>query len=175
MFKTVLIVLLIVVAIPLIVAATRPNTLKVQRTATIKARPEKIFPMLDDFRNWTTWSPWEKLDPTMTRKYSGSSSGEGAVYEWEGNKKVGKGRMAITETVPLASVAIDLHFIQPWESRNTTLFTLDPQGDSTTITWTMEGPATFMTKLMGVLMNMDKMIGKDFESGLANMKAAAEN
>jgi uncharacterized protein YndB with AHSA1/START domain len=174
MLKKIALVIVALVAIVLIYAATRPDSFSVQRTATIKAPPEKVFALINDFHNWSAWSPWEKLDPAMKRTHSGAKSGQGAVYAWLGNSDVGEGRMEITESVPSSKVGIQLDFITPFESKNTTLFTLQPQGDSTQVTWLMQGPAPYVTKLMTVFVSMDKMIGKDFEAGLANLKANAE-
>ncbi len=174
MLKKIALVIVVLVAAVLLFAATRPDSYSVQRTATIKAPPEKVFALINDFHNWPAWSPWEKLDPAMKRTHSGAAAGQGAVYAWLGNSDVGEGRMEITESVPSSKVGIKLDFITPFESKNTTLFTLQPQGDSTQVTWLMQGPAPYLTKLMTVFVSMDAMIGKDFEAGLANMKAAAE-
>jgi uncharacterized protein YndB with AHSA1/START domain len=174
MFKTIAIVVVLAIAALLIYAATRPDTFSVQRSARIKAAPEKIYALINDFPSWPTWSPWEKLDPEMKRTLSGPPSGKGSIYEWSGSGKVGAGRMEITDTLPASKVVIKLDFIQPFEGHNVTEFTLAPQGDSTEVNWVMSGPAPFISKLMGLFMDMDKMIGKDFETGLANMKAAAE-
>ena len=167
---------LIVVAIValLIFAATKPDTFRLQRSASIKAPPERIFPLINDFRSWGSWSPWEKMDPNLKRTYSGPANGAGAVYEWEGNKKVGKGRMEITQASPPSKVAIKLDFLKPFEAHNTAEFTLEPDGDGTNVTWAMIGQQPFLFKVMTVFMNMDKMIGKDFEAGLANLKAQTE-
>ncbi|MBT9527094.1 MAG: SRPBCC family protein [Rhizobacter sp.] len=174
MLKKIALVIVALIAVVLIYAATRPDSFSVQRTATIKAPPEKVFALINDFHNWPAWSPWEKLDPAMKRTHTGANAGQGAVYAWLGNSDVGEGRMEIVESVPSSRVGIKLDFITPFESKNTTLFTLQPQGDSTQVTWLMQGPAPYVTKLMTVFVSMDKMIGKDFETGLANMKAAAE-
>jgi len=155
-------------------AATKPDTFRVQRSASMKAPPEKIFPLINDFHNWVSWSPWEKLDLEMKKTHSGAASGKGAIYEWEGNKKVGQGRMEITEESPPSTVAIKLDFIKPFQANNKAEFALDRQGDSTNVTWTMDGSQPFMFKVMGVFMNLDNMIGKDFEAGLASMKDIAE-
>ena len=155
-------------------AATKPDTFRVQRSATMKAPPEKIFSLINDFHNWGAWSPWEKLDLAMKKTHSGAASGKGAIYEWEGNKKVGQGRMEITEESPPSKVAIKLDFIKPFQANNKAEFALDRQGDSTNVTWTMDGSQPFMFKVMGVFMNLDNMIGKDFEAGLASMKGIAE-
>ena len=154
-------------------AATRPDTFRYQRTATINAPPQKILPLILDFHNWIDWSPWEKLDPALKRTYGGAASGQGAVYEWEGNNKAGQGRMEITEASP-SKVLIKLDFLKPFEAHNTAEFNLEPRGDATNIIWSMYGPNPFIAKVMCVFVNMDKMVGKDFEAGLANLKAAAE-
>ena len=175
MFTTIAVVLIVVVVAVLALAASKPDTFRVQRSTTIKAPPETIFPLVNDFQRWGGWSPWEKMDPAMTRRHSGAASGAGAVYEWEGNKKVGQGRMEIVESTPPRKVAIKLDFLKPFEAHNISEFALEPEGDSTNVTWTMHGPAPFMSKLMTVFVSMDRMVGKDFETGLANMKAIAES
>lgn len=167
-------VLVVVVAGILVYAATRPDTFRVQRSASIKAPPDKIFAMINDLHGWSAWSPYEKKDPAMKRTFSGASSGKGAVYEWDGNNQVGKGRMEVIETTPPSKVLIKLDFVKPFEGHNTAEFTMQSKGDSTLVTWAMYGPAAFMTKLIGIFMNMDAMIGNDFAAGLANLKAAAE-
>ena len=174
MLKKIALVIVVLIAAVLLYATTRPDSFSVQRSATIKAPPEKVFAQINDFHAWQAWSPWEKLDPAMKRTHSGAAAGKGAVYAWLGNSDVGEGRMEITESVPSSKVGIKLDFITPFESSNTTLFTLQPQGDSTQVTWLMQGPAPYITKLMTVFVSMDSMIGKDFEAGLANMKAVAE-
>jgi uncharacterized protein YndB with AHSA1/START domain len=171
---TLLGIVLIVLAVFLAFVATRPATFRIERTATIKAPPAKIFAMLEDFRRWTSWSPWEKLDPALQRTYSGSNSGKGAVYAWEGNKQVGAGRMEITDSAPSSRLAITLDFFRPFEAHNSIEFGLKPVGDGTNISWVMNGNNTFMGKAMSVFMNMDKMVGKDFETGLSNLKVEAE-
>lgn len=174
MFKKIALVIVVLIAAVLLYAATRPDSFSVQRSATIKAPPEKVFVLINDFHNWPAWSPWEKLDPAMQRTHSGAAAGKGAAYAWLGNNDVGEGRMEIVESEPSSKIGIKLDFIKPFESSNTALFTLQPQGDSTQVTWLMQGPAPYITKLMTVFVSMDAMIGKDFEAGLANMKATAE-
>lgn len=174
MFKKILLVLVLAIAGVLIYAATKPDTFQVQRKATIAAPPERVFALIDDFHRWGEWSPWEKLDPAMTRTFDGAASGRGAVYAWQGNKQVGKGRMEITESTPPERLVIKLDFIEPFESDNVTEFVLAPKDGGTEVTWTMRGPSPYLTKVMDTFMSMDRMIGKDFEAGLANMKAAAE-
>ncbi|MGH8804491.1 MAG: SRPBCC family protein [Polaromonas sp.] len=174
MLKIIAIIIGALLAGLLIFAATTPDTFRVQRQASIKAPPEKIFPLINDFHQWGAWSPYEKLDPAMKRTYSGADLGKGAVYAWDGTGKAGAGRMEILEASPASKVAIQLDFIKPFEARNTAEFTLQAQGDSTSVTWAMYGPSPYIAKLMGVFFNMDSMIGKDFEAGLVNLKTAAE-
>jgi hypothetical protein len=174
MLKKIALVIVALLCAVLVYAATKPDTITVQRTATIKAPPGKIYPLITDFHSWSAWSPYEKLDPDMKRGYGGAASGKGAVYTWDGNNKVGKGRMEIVETAAPSKVDIKLDFLKPMKSQNATEFTLVPKGDSTTVTWTMRGPNMYIGKVMSVFVNMDRMIGKDFETGLANLKAIAE-
>jgi len=162
------------VAVVLILAAAKPDTFSVQRATTINAPAERIFALINDFRQWGNWSPWEHRDPALKRSFGGAERGKGAVYAWDGNRNVGTGRMEILEATPLSRVLIKLDFIKPFEGHNTAEFTMLPQGSATSVNWVMRGPAPFMSKLMQVFMNMDKMIGKDFEAGLANLKNAAE-
>jgi hypothetical protein len=172
--KKIALTILVLICAVLAYAATKPDTLTVQRTATINAPPEKIYPLITDFHSWSAWSPYEKMDPGMKRSYGGAASGRGATYAWEGNSKVGQGRMEIAEATAPSRVAIDLHFLKPMKSHNQAEFTLVPRGDSTTVTWTMRGPNVYLGKVVGVFVNMDHMIGRDFETGLANLKAIAE-
>ena len=168
------VVLAVAIVIVLILAATKPDTFEVRRAATIKAPPEKIFAAISDFHQWGSWSPWENKDPAMQRSYGGAASGRGAVYAWEGNKNVGSGRMEILEASPPSKIVIKLDFLKPFEAHNTAEFTMLPQGNATSITWLMHGPASFMVKVMHVFINMDRMVGKDFEAGLANLQRLAE-
>ncbi len=170
----IVVVLAIVIAIVLILAATKPNTFSVQRATTVKAPPERIFPLINDFHQWGSWSPYENKDPAMKRSYSGAADGKGAVYGWEGNKNVGSGRMEILDTSEPSKIVIKLDFFTPFEGHNTAEFTMLPQGDATNLTWLMHGPASLMSKVMQVFINLDKMIGKDFEIGLANLKRLTE-
>jgi hypothetical protein len=170
----VVVVLLIAVAVILIYAASKPDTFSVQRSATIRAPADKIFPFISDFHAWSAWSPYEKRDPDMKRTFGGAPSGKGATYAWDGNKNVGAGNMEILDAPAPSRVTIKLDFIRPFEGHNTAEFTLEPQGGETRVTWAMRGPALFITKVMGVFMNMDTMIGKDFETGLGNLKSLAE-
>lgn len=174
MLKKIALAVLAIIVIILGMAAMKPDTFAVKRVVTIKAPPEKIAPLVTDFHQWASWSPWEHLDPAMKRTFSGAPAGKGAVYEWEGNKEVGKGRMEILDASTPAKTVIKLDFLQPFESHNVTEFTLVPQGEMTQVSWDMTGPMPFISKIMSVFASMDSMIGKDFEKGLANMKAAAE-
>ena len=174
MFKMISIVIVALIAAVLGLAVTQPDTFRVERSATIKAPPEKVYRLLNDFHQWPQWSPWERMDPAMQRTHGGAQNGIGATYAWEGNKKVGKGRMEIVESVPPSKVTIKLDFLAPFEAHNTAEFLLTAQGDATTVTWAMTGPNMFLAKVMSVFASMDRMVGKDFESGLANLKAIAE-
>jgi uncharacterized protein YndB with AHSA1/START domain len=168
------IVLAIAIAIILIVAAIKPNAFSIQRATIVKAPAERIFPLINDFHQWGTWSPYENKDPAMKRSYSGAASGKGAVYAWEGNKNVGSGRMEILEARAPSKIVIKLDFFAPFEGHNTAEFTMLPQGDATNVTWLMHGPLPFMGKVMHVFINMDRMVGKDFEAGLTNLKRLTE-
>jgi len=168
------VVLLVVVAGILIYAATKSNDFRVERRLAIKAPAEKIYAQIADLKAWQTWSPYEKKDPDQKRTLSGAPSGKGAVYEWDGNKNVGAGRMEVIEANAPSKIGIKLDFLKPFEGHNTAEFTMVPAGDTTTVTWAMYGPSPFMMKVMGTFMNMDKMIGDDFAVGLANLKALVE-
>ena len=162
------------IVVILILAAAKPNTFSVQRATVVRAPAEKIFPLINDFHQWGRWSPYEDKDPAMKRTYSGAASGKGAVYAWDGNKNVGSGRMEILDASMPAKIVIKLDFFTPFEGHNTAEFTMLPQGDATNLTWLMHGPAPFMAKIMHVFMNIDRMVGKDFEIGLANLKRLTE-
>ena len=174
MLKTIAIVVVVAIVATLVYAATRPDDFRVQRSTSIKAPPEKIFALINDFHRWDSWSPWEKIDPAMKRTYSGAASGKGTIYAWQGNSKVGEGRMEIADASPPSKVTIKLDFVKPIEGHNTAEFTLEPKGDSTNVTWLMYGPSAYIAKVFGIFVSMDKMIGDDFEAGLANLKSVAE-
>jgi uncharacterized protein YndB with AHSA1/START domain len=174
MIKTIAIVVVVLLASLFIYAAMRPDSFRIERATSIKAPPEKIFPLINDFHQWEGWSPWEKIDPALKRTYGGTASGKGAVYAWDGNKDVGQGRMEIVQSLPPSKVALKLNFIKPFEAQNTVEFTLAPQGDSTTVTQAMYGPSPYISKLMGIFFSMEKMVGQKYEEGLANLKAIAE-
>lgn len=169
-----LMVVLSIVAL-LLYAATKPDTFLVQRSASIKAPAEKIFPLINDLRSFNRWNPYEKKDPGIQGRYSGPSSGQGAAYAFEGNKEVGKGSIEIIEAMPPRKVTMKLNMLEPFEARNIVEFTVQPAGETTQVTWAMHGPSPFVAKLIGTFVNMDRMIGKDFEAGLANLKQVAES
>ena len=174
MLKLIALVVVVAVLVVLGLAVRQPDSFTVQRSARLQAPADKVFVMVNDFHRWADWSPWEGLDPAMKREFSGPASGPGAVYAWDGNKAVGAGRMEITGAQPATQVDIKLDFLRPFESHNTTVFSLVPEGASTGLTWTMTGPMPFVSKLMSVFVSMDKLIGKDFEAGLAKLKAVVE-
>lgn len=162
-----------VLAVLFVLVAIQPGEFRVERTTEIAAPPSAVYPLLADFRKWTAWSPWEKVDPNLQRTYSGAASGLGAIYEWSGNDKAGAGRMEITSARENAEIKIKLDFTKPFKAENTTLFTLT--GDkSTKVSWVMTGKNNFVGKAFSLVMNMDKLVGGDFERGLAEMKKAAE-
>jgi hypothetical protein len=175
---------IIVVAFAVLIAwaASRPNQFRVERGTVIQASPEQVFEHLDSFARWSAWSPWEKLDPAMKRHYSGPERGVGAAYHWIGNKQVGEGKMEIIEVKSFRKLKVKLDFIKPFTAHNTAEFILRPlpsdpptQNPACHISWAMYGPSPFISKLMGLFFNMDKLIGKDFESGLASLKSLAES
>jgi uncharacterized protein YndB with AHSA1/START domain len=167
------VVLALALAVVLALALTKPDDFTVARATTIKAPPDKIFPLIDDLHAWNAWSPYEKKDPAMQRTFSGAPRGKGAVYQWSGNGNVGSGRMEIVESTP-QKIVIKLDFITPFEGHNVASFTLAPNADATEVTWSMHGPAPLLSKVMQVFFNMDRMIGDDFAAGLASLKAVAE-
>jgi uncharacterized protein YndB with AHSA1/START domain len=174
MLKTIAYSVVALVGALLLYAATKPDTFRVQRSISIQAPPEKIFAVLNDFHQSESWSPYEKKDPAMKRAFSGPESGKGAVYQFEGNKEVGKGRLTITDTTPSSKVVIALDMSEPFEGHNTVEYTLDANGGSTEVTWAIHGHQPYIGKVMSLFIDCDKMIGKDFEVGLANLKALSE-
>jgi uncharacterized protein YndB with AHSA1/START domain len=175
MLTTAIIAAVIVLAIIAVLAyaATKPDSFRVERATTINAAPDKIFPLVDDLHAHSSWSPFEK-DPNMKRTHSGAPKGKGAIYEWEGNRQVGKGRIAITDVTPPSKVTMQLDMFTPFEAHNIVEFTLVPNGSGTKVNWAMHGPQPFMAKVMSTFINCDKMVGSEFERGLAKMKAIAE-
>jgi len=174
MLPVVLAVVAAAVVIVLIAAAMKPATFRVVRSRRMQAPAERVFPLINDFHEWAQWSPYEKLDPAMNKTFGGAASGRGSTYAWSGNSKAGQGRMEIVESVPSSRVAIDLQFEKPWRSRMMATFTIESAADGTTVTWAMEGPSQFMGKVMGLFINMDQMIGKDFDAGLGTLRTLAE-
>jgi uncharacterized protein YndB with AHSA1/START domain len=168
------VVVAVIVAGILVYAATKPDSFTVKRSTAIKAPPERIFALINDLHGWAAWSPYEKKDPDMKRTFGGAAMGKGAIYQWDGNKNVGSGSMEIIEASAPSKIVIKLDFLKPFEGHNTAEFTMVPMGDNTTVTWAMYGPSSFIFKVMGIFMDMDKMIGNDFAAGLANLKALAE-
>ena len=176
MLKTLAIIgVVAVVAIAgiLLYAATKPDSFRVQRVVLINAPSDKVFPLINDMKAWTVWSPYEKKDPAMKRTYGAVTAGKGATYAWEGDKNVGQGSMEIVESGP-RKILLKLDFLKPFEAHNMGEFVLEPKGDSTSVTWAIYGPSPYMSKVIGTFMNIDDMIGRDFEKGLADLKAAAE-
>lgn len=174
MIRVVLVAVALALAVVLVVAARRPDTFRIERSVAIAAPPERIFPLIADLRAFATWSPFEKKDPAMKRAYSGPPSGPGATYDFDGNGQVGKGRVQVTGAEPPRRVTMQLDMHSPMEAHNVVEFTLAPSAGGTTVTWAMHGPSSFLPKLLGLFMDMEGMVGRDFEAGLAELKAAAE-
>ena len=156
------------------VVAMQPADFRIERSAVIAASPADLFAQVNDFHNWAAWSPWEKLDPAMKKTHSGAAAGVGAVYDWTGNSDVGTGRMTLIDSKPSDLIRIKLEFVKPFEATNTTEFLFKPEGGGTKVTWNMTGNNNFMSKAFGLFMNMDKMVGGEFEKGLAQLKTVAE-
>ena len=174
MIKTLALIAVAAIGALLIFAATRPDTFRVQRSASIKAAPDKLYPLINDLRQFNTWNPYEKKDPAIKGSYRGPASGPGAGYDFQGNKDVGKGSIEIVESSPPGKVTMKLDMLEPFEGHNVVEFSLAPRGEATEVTWAMHGPSPFVARLVGVFVNMDRMIGRDFEAGLANLKVRAE-
>ena len=178
MTKTILLTVLglavLAVAFVLLLAARQPDTFRVQRSALMAAPADRIFPLIADVRQMNTWNPFAKKDPAIRITYSGPAAGPGAAYAFEGNKEVGSGSLRVTEAAVPTRVAMKLDMTAPMEAHNDILFTIAPEGGATRVTWAMQGPCPFLGKVMGVIFNMDKMVGGAFEEGLAELKAHAE-
>lgn len=174
MLPTILVAVAVIIVVFVIIVATRPDDFRVTRSANISAPPAAIFAQVNDFHNWDAWSPWAKLDPACKNTLEGAPAGKGAIFAWDGNKKVGAGRMTVTESQPNELIRIKLEFLKPFKATNTTEFTFKPEGNSTVVAWSMFGKNNFMSKAFGLFMNCDKMIGGDFEKGVAQMKSVAE-
>jgi len=174
MLLTIAIVVAVLVAAVLIVAALRPDTFRVERSTTISASPERIAPLIADFHQWLSWSPWEKIDPALQRSYSGAPSGKGAKYGWAGNKNIGVGSMEITDASP-SSIKIDLAFLKPFACHNNVEFKLQPSVGGTNVTWAMDGRSNYFSKIFTLFCSMEKMVGTQYDIGLANLKSLAES
>ena len=173
MIRSLLLVAGGVIGVVLLLAAFRPDSFRVERSVAIHAAPDEIYAHLSDFRAWQAWSPWEKKDPAIRRDFSGAPSGVGAAYAWQSDK-VGHGRMEIAETRAASDLRIKIDFLEPMEAHNVVEFTLRPQGGKTVVRWAMHGPNTYLGKLVGLFMDIDRLIGRDFEAGLAELKRVAE-
>lgn len=169
-----IVVIVLIIAIFCVVVAMQPAHYTVERSATINAPAPVVFAQVNDFHKWQAWSPWEKIDPNIKKEFSGAAAGNGAVYSWVGNSDVGEGRMTITDSRPSDSIKIKLEFIKPFAATNATDFTFTSQGNSTNVKWTMSGDKNFVAKAFTMFMDMDKMVGSDFEKGLAQMKTVSE-
>jgi len=173
-FKIAAVVVLLPLVLVIGLAASKPNTFRYERMTEVQAPAETVFALVNDFHRWKDWSPYEKLDPAMKRTINGSPSGRGAVYAWESQGDAGVGRMEITESTNPSKIAIKLDFSKPFTAHNTAEFTFEPQGERTKVTWAMQGPNPFLAKTLSLFLDMDGLVGKDFESGLANLKSIAE-
>jgi len=172
---TIFALILFAILVVCLVAASRPSEFRIERSLEISASPTAIHPLIDDLHNWTKWSPWEGLDPDLRREYLGEPSGKGAIYTWTGNGKAGAGRMTILSSEPGRSTHLRLEFFRPFKAVNTTTFRLEPTTKGTNVSWTMEGNNGFLLKLFGLLLDTEKLVGKDFEKGLASLAKAAED
>ena len=174
MLIKIVIALAVIVVVLLVVVATRPSELRVERTAVMAAPAPVVFDQVNDFHKWDAWSPYVKRDPSMKKSFEGAPAGVGAIYTWSGNHEVGEGRTTIIESRPSELIRIKLEFVRPFAGTSTAAFTFRPDGERTAVTWSLEGRNSFPAKAMGLVMNMDRMIGGDFEQGLAQMKAIVE-
>lgn len=174
MIKKIALLLAAMIAALVVVVAMQPSEFRITRTATVSAPAAAVFAQVNDFHNWETWSPWAKLDPAMKQTFAGAPAGTGAIYTWAGNAQVGEGRMTVTESRPNELIKIKLEFLKPFASVATADFTFNTESNQTSVTWSMEGRNNFFAKAIGLFLNMDKMVGGQFETGLAQMKAAAE-
>lgn len=167
-------VLALLVVVLLVVASQKPDHFRVERSALVDAPPERIYPLVEDFRLWSRWSPYEKLDPDMTRTYGGAEKGLSATYAWSGNSNAGRGSMEIVEVEEPSRIVIALRFLAPMKAENAAVFTFVPEGTATRVTWTMEGEANLFARVIHLFFDMDRMVGGQFEEGLAALKAEAE-
>ena len=174
MLKIILIAIAVIVIVFVVVVALQPSEFRVARSATMSAPAPAVFAQVNDFHKWEAWNPWGKIDPAMKQTYVGVPAGTGAIYTWTGNKDVGEGRMTITESRPSDLIRIKMEFFKPFAGTSTAEFTFKPEGNQTVVTWSMAGENNFMAKAVHLFMNMDKMIGDQFEKGLAEMKSVVE-
>ena len=174
MLKKILVAIAVIVVVFVVVVAMQPSEFRIERSATISAPAPAVFAQVNDFHNWEAWSPWAKLDPAAKATFEGPRAGRGAIFRWAGNEEVGEGSMMITESRPSDLIRIKLDFLKPFEATNTAEFTFKPEGNQTAVTWSMEGQNNFIAKAVCLFMNMDKMVGGQFEKGLASMKSVAE-
>ena len=174
MLKIILIALVVVVIGFILLVAMQPSEFRIVRSVSISAPPPAVFAQVNDFHKWEAWNPWGKIDPAMKQTYEGAPLGAGAIYAWVGNNEVGEGRMTIIESRPSELIRVKLEFFKPMAATNTAEFTFKPEGDQTVVTWSMFGNNNFLAKAVHLVMNMDKMIGGQFDKGLASMKAVAE-
>lgn len=174
MLKIVFIALAVIIVVFIIVVALQPKEFRVARSGKMSAPPGAVFAEVNDFHKWAAWNPWGKIDPAMKQTYEGVPSGVGAIYTWTGNNEVGEGRMTIIESRPSELIRIKLEFFKPFAATNSAEFTFKPEGGQTVVTWSMTGEKNFMAKAVHLFMSMEKMIGGQFEKGLADMKAIVE-
>jgi hypothetical protein len=174
MLKKIFIGIAVILVAFVVIVALQPSDFRIVRSINISAPPAAVFAQVNDFHNWEAWSPWAKLDPAAKATFEGPSAGKGAIFRWAGNEEVGEGSMMITESLPSALIRIKLDFLKPFEATNNAEFTFKPEGNQTAVTWSMEGQNNFIAKAFCLFMNMDKMVGGQFDKGLASMKSVAE-
>ena len=174
MLKNILITVAIIISVLAVVVALQPAEFRVARSATVSAPAQVVYAQVEDLRKWEAWNPWQKIDPAMKLTFAGPATGPGASYSWVGNNQVGEGRLTVIESRPNDLVRIKLEFMKPFAATNTAQFTFKPEGDKTAVTWSMQGNNNFIAKALHLVMNMDKMVGGQFEKGLADMKLVAE-
>jgi hypothetical protein len=175
MLKKILLLLVVGIAGLAVYVAMQPDHFRIERRTTVNAPPQAVFAQVNEFRKWDNWSPWAKLDPNSKVAFEGPQVGQGAVFKWRGNDKVGEGKMTLVESKPAALVRIEVEFVKPFEGSSTSEFTFRPQGGGTEVVWVSYGPMNFISKAMCLIMNMEKMLGPDMEKGLVQMKAVAED
>ena len=174
MLDIILILAAIAVIIFIVVAAMQPSDFRITRTGTITAPASAVFAQVNDLHKWDAWSPWAKLDPDAKNSFEGSESGVGAIMRWVGNNKVGQGSMTIMESRPDEFISFKLEFLKPFKATNTSEFTFFSENDQTSVTWSMYGKNNFMGKAIGLIMSCEKMVGSQFEKGLATLKSVVE-